>query len=420
MSDPSTLDPSKSDASQPNVLEQTSDQASESTSAPQTESEDTSGTEAVKPTAHEPSAVPTSQGGAKRSVGLALTVAWLVLLGVVGFAGYTGWQQLEAVKAAVAAQQAQISAKAGKIQALEASLDSALQSEQKMASQLQAAMASLQQKTEDLLKKHNTTLVQMGARLDGQQKRINTLSTTSREDWLLAEAEYLLRLANQRVLLEHNPQNAIALLGTADRLIKDVADGLGDSELFAIRQSLGREMTALKLVTDVDTEGTYLQLGALAEAVVKLPRLPSHGLRDAERVDVMPVPDSDTDGESLWKMLKDSLGFLDQYVRITEFNGDITPVLSDDEAGLMVANVQLLIQQAQLALLKEEPELYALSLKTLEQTVTERFVLSPLRTQFLAEVTRFNAVSIAPELPDISNSLKLLNAYIKKLHKMDG
>ncbi len=420
MSDSTKPDPSKSEPSESQALEKTSDQAGEPAPTGQAESVDKASADAPNTVTQEPGAESISQGRTNRTMGWVLAGAWLILLGVVGIAGYTGWQQLETVKTAVAAQEVEVSAKAGKIQALEESLSAALQSERQMASQLQAAMESLQQKTQDLLKQHNTTLTQMGARLDGQQKRINTLSTTSREDWLLAEAEYLMRLANQRVLLERSPQNATALLSTADRIIKEVADGLGDSELFAIRQSLGREMTALKLVADVDTEGTYLQLGALADAVSKLPRLASHGLRDADRVDVMPVPDSETDGQSVWNMFKDSLGFLDQYVRITEFNGDITPVLSDAEAELVVANVQLLIQQAQLALLKEEPELYALSLQTLTQTVTQRFAPSPAREQFLAEVARFQAVSIAPELPDISNSLKLLNAYIKKLHKLGG
>ena len=38
-------------------------------------------------------------------------------------------------------------------------------------------------------------------RLDSHNKRLLSLSSTSREDWLLAEAEYLLRLANQRLLM---------------------------------------------------------------------------------------------------------------------------------------------------------------------------------------------------------------------------
>src|SRR5690606_8016466 len=45
--------------------------------------------------------------------------------------------------------------------------------------------------------------------LNGQQERLRALSTTTREDWLLAEAQYLLRLANQRILTERDGANAL-------------------------------------------------------------------------------------------------------------------------------------------------------------------------------------------------------------------
>jgi len=151
------------------------------------------------------------------------------------------------------------------------------QSDQQVRKQMQSVEGvaqSLSAKAQNIAQAQNKRLDQMSLRLDGQQKRINSMSTTNREDWLLAEAEYLLRLANQRVLLERSPQNAIALLESADEIVKEVAAGLGDAELFGIREALGRELTQLRLIDTADKEGVYLQLSALANAVESLPRTP--------------------------------------------------------------------------------------------------------------------------------------------------
>ena len=83
--------------------------------------------------------------------------------------------------------------------------------------------------------------------LNGQQQRLLNMSTTNREDWLMAEAEYLLRLANQRVLIERSATSAVGLLESADAIMEQVAAGLGDPELFAIRRAIAQDLAALRL-----------------------------------------------------------------------------------------------------------------------------------------------------------------------------
>ena len=106
-------------------------------------------------------------------------------------------------------------------------------------------------------------------RLNSQSNRLRELSTTTRNDWLLAEAEYLMRLANQRLVTERSTKNPVALLNTADEILRD----LDEVDLFPVRKSLAEDITVLQMVVDVDREGLFLRLGALSDQLVKLPLL---------------------------------------------------------------------------------------------------------------------------------------------------
>lgn len=79
---------------------------------------------------------------------------------------------------------------------------------------------------------------------------------TSSQDWLMAEVEYLLRLANQRVLMERDTQGAAALLEAADAIVRD-AKGIIALDL---RAAIASDLAELAAVPSVDTDGLYLRL----------------------------------------------------------------------------------------------------------------------------------------------------------------
>lgn len=91
---------------------------------------------------------------------------------------------------------------------------------------------------------------------------------------MVAELEYLVRLANQRLLTEDRPQGALTLLVAADQLLKS----MDSADTLAVREVLAKDISALKLVQPVDREGIYSRLGALIPAMLALPAVPSVGL----------------------------------------------------------------------------------------------------------------------------------------------
>ena len=103
-------------------------------------------------------------------------------------------------------------------------------------------------------------------RVNAQGKRLVELGSTTRSDWLLAEAEYLARLAQQRLQTERRVKSPLALLQSVDAILTQI----DDPNLLQARSAVAADITSLRLTPDVDREGIYLELQALANSVEKL------------------------------------------------------------------------------------------------------------------------------------------------------
>ncbi len=295
--------------------------------------------------------------------------------------------------------------------------------DQELTDSLNQQIAALQQQFASFAREQNQQLGQMDDRLNGQQQRLLNMSTTNREDWLMAEAEYLLRLANQRVLIERSATSAVGLLESADAIMEQVAAGLGDPELFAIRRAIAQDLAALRLVRAVDKEGLYVQLQALADSVSRLPTAPEGGFRAGESAAL----DGDTTQQAdaqprtwyarAWNEVKSMAGVFDQYVRIQDTDTPARPLVDQASMQLAELNLRLALEQAQVAMLREQAGIYRLSLERVQQLVEDFYQAAPITTEFQQRLRSLAQVEVVPALPDISGSLQLLHGYIETLHR---
>ncbi|MGB0713984.1 MAG: uroporphyrinogen-III C-methyltransferase, partial [Gammaproteobacteria bacterium] len=87
------------------------------------------------------------------------------------------------------------------------------------------------------------------------------------EGWVLAEVEYLMRIANHRLMLQRDPVTAEVAMRAADQRLRS----LNDPVLVPVREKLAAEINALGALPKPDLEGMGLSLDALAESVAGLP-----------------------------------------------------------------------------------------------------------------------------------------------------
>ena len=137
-------------------------------------------------------------------------------------------------------------------------LQQSLQHVTEMNSQLDQRLDQGRDSRTERLQSLETTLREQQQRLSEQQRQIDHTAgelldagNRTRTDWLLAEAEYLIRIANQRLQIEKDIRGALAALESADEVLRET-DDVG---VYPVREQLAREIMALRSVTDVDRTG---------------------------------------------------------------------------------------------------------------------------------------------------------------------
>ena len=251
-----------------------------------------------------------------------------------------------------------------------------------------------------------------------QNKRLLSMSTTSREDWLLAEVEYLLKLANQRVLIEKNAVAADGLLVEADNILRE----LDDPDLYALRKAVSSDLVKLRLVNQIDFEGIFLKLSAIIDVIENIPAKPE--LANLEKESALGNGEGAPTPESLFSKI--NVGFsrflasFSQYVKYTNHSEKPTPVLVPEFQQYARLNLQMMLEKAQIALLREQQTLFVASLNEAQTWLVEQFPESAERKTIDKDIEQLKQKNITQALPDITRSLELVRGYLEQLHKLNG
>ncbi len=302
--------------------------------------------------------------------------------------------------------------------ALQAELDRVRTEAQQVAGGAREQSGALQgqiQQLERQLGQDRQGVSQLQQRLTQSMQQVQQqLAGTSRSDWLLAEVEYLLRLANQRILMERTASGALSLLNSADAILKET----DDVAIFDVRKALAKDIAALQSVPRVDTEGLFLKMSALDEQVEKLRLIPvtdRHKLPNL--VDQFNADAAASWGASLQEGWSNTMDKLSKLVVVQHRDEPVEPLMSPEQTYYLKQNLHLMLQQAQMALLQGEQASYDNSLQKALAWVETYFAEEDATTQgMLQGLKSLQGVQVAPELPDISASLKTLKNYLKTVH----
>ncbi|MEE4193203.1 MAG: uroporphyrinogen-III C-methyltransferase [Halieaceae bacterium] len=356
---------------------------------------------------HAESDVPSSAGGR----GLAVLALVLALLA----AGFSGWLYLqqEARRQLLDEREARLDEDVERItataEAARAAVADAIAASQGATSEVAARLAEERNRSAAALAEQRNAVEAVEAALRSQRQQLLEISSTDRVDWTLAEAEYLLRLAYQRLLMAKDVNSALALLASADAILRE----LDDTALYPAREAIAADMAALRAVPNLDVEGTWLRLKALAGRVDSLIlfELPS---LEQQRLEVPP--------DASWTE-RLSLGFqaalqkVSDYIVIRRRDEPFEALMDPQWEQLVRQNLRMQIAQAQAALLAGNPTLYAASLEATRRWLAEFFDFNAADVSALdAELEELERVRISAELPDISRSLEAVKDVIDARH----
>ncbi len=253
----------------------------------------------------------------------------------------------------------------------------------------------------------------------GQNERIDSLNSLigrSTQDWALAEAEYLLRVASERVQLQRDIKTALVALENADQRILE----LSDPGLMAVRQQIASERDQLKRVPVIDREGLAGSLDALLSRLDKLPvsglvyqTLVAEGEPEEKPEKAVTAPQLDWKSLEEWKKIPQVAGeAIRKLVTIREHDQPVRPMMQPGSETFLRQNLRIQVEAARLALLREDPVFYKQAINTASEWLTQYYAVEDADVQIsLEQLQELGSVQIRPEMPDISNSLRMLRKH---------
>ncbi|TWE07616.1 uroporphyrin-3 C-methyltransferase [Pseudomonas sp. AG1028] len=346
-------------------------------------------------TAPESSPVAAEAKPAARGSAIAAVALLIGAIGV-GVGGWSAWQ-LRALQSETRQQSSQLEQARSQAQALNQrteSLDDRLQQ-----------LPSVQELEERR---------QLVAQLQGDQqllnRRLETVLGASRQEWRLAEAEHLLRLASLRLSALQDINSATALVQAADEILRDQ----DDPAAFAAREQLAKSLEALHATDNPDRTGLFLQLGALREQAAQLNSLNPKFVADGG---VLGELAAESEPGTWWGQ---ALHKLSQYFRL-DFNADqnVRPLLAGQSLTQVRLALSLALEQAQWAALHGQTQVYRQALQQAAEVLDANFNRdNPDSRALRARVGELVDQPIEVKAPELGESLNAVQAYIE--HKQSA
>jgi uroporphyrin-3 C-methyltransferase len=232
----------------------------------------------------------------------------------------------------------------------------------------QLAKDDLEQQNQALQSSIQSVIEQLqltSAQVQINQRNLADVSGRRPADWLLAEADYLVRMAGRKLWLEHDVKTATMMLQSADSRIQD----LDDPSLLPLRAKLAEDLQALQQVNQVSTSSIALALGAMLKQVNNLP------------LAFFKKPEAETDDETVTASIDDWRSNLARnwreatknFFSFKKVTADIKPFMSEQQQWLSKEQLKFALLQAQIAVLQENSTLYQQSLQTAFGLLIESF-----------------------------------------------
>lgn len=327
---------------------------------PDTASAKQSSAKAAAPKSSPDNPKPAQSAPAKNGLLWLVTLLNLLLLGGAAYGGYWYFNQHSVTQT--------------KLETLRSELNNELGQKH---SQMTNRAATLEQQisaqaaaTQDVLDgeaAQQATVEQLENQLQGALAQIQELDGRRPTDWLIAEADYLVRMAGRKMWLEKDLRTAIMLLGNADQRLKSLAD----PSVLPVRALIAQDIQALQQVNPVSEVSVALALDGLVKQVDKLAIITP---KEANEFTSDEVSDSTSDWKqnllNVWRSL------VDDFIRVEYRDEPVEPMMTAQQEWLSREQIKLALQQAQAAALAGEQALYQASIERAATIISDDYIQS--------------------------------------------
>lgn len=232
--------------------------------------------------------------------------------------------------------------------------------------QLEQTVSKATSQATEITHRAETVLEQQQKSIESLQLAVADIKGRRPNDWLLAEADYLVKLAGRKLFLEHDVETATQLMESADQRIA----ALNDPSLTALRKAMANDITTLKNIPLIDRDGLVLRLISLQQQIDNLPL--ANAILPADQPQASQAVSENIDD---WQTnLKNSLkAFADNFITFRSRDGNVIPLLSPTQHFYLRENLQAKLETAIKGVYTEQQTLYRTALDTAAQWSTSFF-----------------------------------------------
>lgn len=332
-------------------------------------------------------ATPTKTTKEKKGGKLAIFLSILALLGVVAM-GIYGWFELQKLQSAVADKVKE---------------QKSLIKQHDPSKKFDAFKENIGKRFNTLNNKQNTLKRELSEVKDAVSASVAE-RTKDQRDWVIAESEYLIHIANYRLRLLRDVRTATEALKSADRRIGE----LNDPAFFPVREALAKEISSLQEVGSFDSSGVALKLLSVSKLVHKLP--PALMAVSASQADIDDDAGINDDIQKPKSLQQGVLADIARWVGLKENNRPFKALPKQQDVFYLDQLLRLELEAARHAVLRFDKTAYNTHIHTATALLKEHYDEKNEQVAFvLNELRELKARNVFPTLPDISESSVLIN-----------
>lgn len=279
------------------------------------------------------------------------------------------------------------------------------------------AFAFFWKKNNDLRVNSTASLTQIQGQLSQNQKNLTQIQSVIQKNFTfntnlirLNEAKELVQLANYTLFYLRDQNSALFALNLANKQLAEISHS--PASLETLRNLLTQSIAKLNALPHLDLSNTLAQLNSLKAQVAELPLL-STTLAPKEIAN----PQSHATPEKKWiNAIQTSLHTFQQLIVVRHLDKPIEPLLPQIQQQYLQQNLQLLLQQAQWALLHHQQEIYQSSLQQTKAAIQQYYVeKSPAAQTIIQQIDELTKINLHVALPDLSPTLETIDSLIKTI-----
>ncbi len=348
-----------------------------------------------------PAAAPAAPQGRRgwRSLGHPLVIAGAVVLALLAWQWIETRAQLEVLKQQVAQRLGESDAATREVKGRAKEIQDSIQAMGNRLAVQEARMAEAQ----------------------GQQAALEALYqdlSRSRDEWVLAEVEQALNIAQQQLQLAGNVQAALIALQSAEARLA----GFERPQLLPLRKSIARDIERLKALPLADISAMGLALENLIDRVDTLPLAFEHSPPKQEKV-VKPQPKKGAKPVEqsapavveppAWyaRLLGDFWTELRGLIRIERLDRPDPALLSPAQTVFLRENLRLRLLSARLALLQRDGRVFREDTKQAAAWMERYFDVEDREVAMrVADLRKAQGARLSVELPNLNETLGSLHS----------